>query len=151
MPDRHFRHDHCKASACKRNSRFDNAHKPYLRSNCGRPISACTNPNWAISALIWGGREIPYKINWLGYCKRFANQDNCLYGHLTGTHRREEMTTETKEIQGAVKIGNGTKLHKAYKDASNHLWICCGCPGTQQGSAYNRAKFFANTTPTCKN
>jgi hypothetical protein len=80
--------------------------------------------------LILRIREIPYKINWLGYCKRFANQDNCLYGHLTGTHRREEMTTETKEIQGAVKIGNGTKLHKAYKDKrSNAGWqqaIICG-------------------------
>jgi hypothetical protein len=27
----------------------------------------------------------------IGYCKRFANLDNCSYGHLTGTHRREEM------------------------------------------------------------
>lgn len=61
------------------------------------------------------------------------------------------MNTESKNIQGAVKIGNGTKLHKAYKDVNNHLWICCGCPGTQQGSAYHRAKFFANTTPNCKN
>jgi hypothetical protein len=61
------------------------------------------------------------------------------------------MNTESKDIQGAVKIGNGTKLHKAYKDKTYGLIICCGCPGTQQGSAYHRARFFPNVTPNCKN
>jgi hypothetical protein len=55
------------------------------------------------------------------------------------------------EISGAVKIGNGTKLHKACKDSKYGLMILCGCPGTQQGSAYNRARFFAGVQANCKN
>lgn len=61
------------------------------------------------------------------------------------------MQNTNVKIDGSVKIGNGAKLHKAYKDEKNHLWICCGCPGTQQGSAYHRARFFANVEATCKN
>lgn len=62
------------------------------------------------------------------------------------------MTTATEtKMMGAVRIGKGVKLHKAYKDNYYGLVICCGCPGTQQGSAYHRARFFANVEPTCKN
>ena len=62
-----------------------------------------------------------------------------------------EQTTKQEEVMGAVRIGNGTKLHRAFIDQQYGLMICCGCPGTNQGSAYYRAKFFPNTQATCKN
>ena len=55
------------------------------------------------------------------------------------------------EIWGAVRIGNGTKLHRAYKDSRFGLIICCSCAGTSQGSAYNNARFFAGVQSNCKN
>ena len=60
-------------------------------------------------------------------------------------------TVEIQKIDGAVKIGNGAKLHKAFKDENNKIWICCKCPGTQQGGAYHYLKFFADVQATCKN
>ena len=61
------------------------------------------------------------------------------------------MNIEPKEIHGAVKIGNGAKLHRARKDSLYGLVILCGCPGTQQGSAYHRARFFVGMESNCKN
>ena len=61
------------------------------------------------------------------------------------------LTTQQQDIQGAVRIGNGTKLHPAIKDARYGLMIRCSCPGTQQGAAYHRARFFPNTAANCKN
>lgn len=56
-----------------------------------------------------------------------------------------------QEITGAVRIGNGAKLHPAIKDAHFGLIIRCRCPGTQQGGAYHRAKFFTGMIANCKN
>jgi hypothetical protein len=66
-------------------------------------------------------------------------------------NKEKKMNEESKIINGAVKIGNGAKLHRAHKDEKGRLWIQCGCSGTRQGSAYHSARFFPNTTPTCKN
>lgn len=52
---------------------------------------------------------------------------------------------------GAVRIGNGAKLHPARSNANYGLLILCRCPGTQQGGAYNNARFFAGLTANCKN
>jgi hypothetical protein len=61
------------------------------------------------------------------------------------------MTTTTVKptVEGAVRIGRGDKLHPARKDGVYGLMILCRCPGTQQGSAYNRASFFAGVSRTC--
>lgn len=56
-----------------------------------------------------------------------------------------------EQTKGAVRIGNGAKLHPAHKDATYGLVIRCRCPGTQQGAAYNNARFFAGAIATCKN
>jgi hypothetical protein len=53
---------------------------------------------------------------------------------------------DNADIFGAVRIGNGDKLHRAYQDQRFGLIICCGCAGTQSGSAYNRARWFAKTS-----
>lgn len=58
---------------------------------------------------------------------------------------------DIKEIQGAARIGNGAKLHKAYKDNYYGLIILCGCPGTRQGSTSHRARFFPGAESNCKN
>jgi hypothetical protein len=58
---------------------------------------------------------------------------------------------QTQDIQGAVRIGNGQKLHPAIKDAHYGLIIRCRCPGTQQGGARNNARFIAGATGNCKN
>jgi hypothetical protein len=55
------------------------------------------------------------------------------------------------EVTGAVRIGNGTKLHLAYKHPVYGLIIRCGCPGTQQGAAYHRARFIQGAQANCKN
>lgn len=52
---------------------------------------------------------------------------------------------------GAIRIGNGNKLHPAYKDPRYGLIITCSCPGTQQGSAYHRATFFPGKEANCQN
>lgn len=58
--------------------------------------------------------------------------------------------TQNTQVTGAVRIGRGTKLHPAAKDPVYGLLIRCSCPGTQQGSAYNRAQFFTGLTATCR-
>lgn len=60
------------------------------------------------------------------------------------------MEVKKPEQQGAAKIGHGVKLHKAVLDGTYGLMIVCGCPGTQNGSAYHRARFFANVQPNCR-
>jgi hypothetical protein len=60
-------------------------------------------------------------------------------------------TTPNQDIQGAVRIGSGAKLHRARKDSVYGLVILCGCPGTQSGNAYHRARFFAGMESNCKN
>jgi hypothetical protein len=52
--------------------------------------------------------------------------------------------------EGAVRIGSGEKLHPASIDERYGLMILCSCPGTQQGSAYKRARFFHGAKRTCK-
>jgi len=60
------------------------------------------------------------------------------------------MTNKYIETTGAVKIGRtGIKLHPARIDELHGLIITCSCPGTQQGSAQNKARFFNNTKPNC--
>lgn len=56
-----------------------------------------------------------------------------------------------QETTGAVRIGNGAKLHPAAKHPTYGLMIRCSCPGTRQGAAYNAARFFTGMTATCKN
>lgn len=58
---------------------------------------------------------------------------------------------EQQQINGAVRIGRGAKLHPASKREGYGLIIRCSCPGTQQGGAYNRAKFFTGMQANCKN
>jgi hypothetical protein len=58
--------------------------------------------------------------------------------------------TQQQETTGAVRIGNGTKLHPAVKDSSYGLMIRCCCPGTQQGGAYKTARFFPGVNATCR-
>jgi hypothetical protein len=57
---------------------------------------------------------------------------------------------EQQEINGAVRIGNGAKLHPACKHPVYGLIIRCRCPGTHQGDAYHRARFFTGMQATCK-
>jgi hypothetical protein len=60
-------------------------------------------------------------------------------------------TTPNKPAVGSVRIGRGgTKLHPARIDETYGLVILCRCPGTQQGSAYHGARFFANVDATCR-
>jgi hypothetical protein len=59
-------------------------------------------------------------------------------------------TPQQQDIKGAVRIGSGTKLHPAVKEARYGLMILCSCPGTQQGAAYHRAQFFAGVARNCK-
>jgi hypothetical protein len=59
--------------------------------------------------------------------------------------------TQQQEATGAVRIGNGAKLHPAVKDAHYGLIIRCCCPGTKQGGAYKAAKFLPGVSATCKN
>ena len=60
--------------------------------------------------------------------------------------------TQQTAKQGSVKIGrNGTKFHPAKIDSVYGLCILCSCPGTQQGRAYNAARFFNNVEANCKN
>jgi hypothetical protein len=54
-------------------------------------------------------------------------------------------------LHGAVRIGQGTKMHPAIKSAQYGLLICCRCPGTQQGAAYHKAQFFAGMASNCRN
>jgi hypothetical protein len=55
-----------------------------------------------------------------------------------------------QDIKGAVRIGHGTKLHPAVKHSQYGLMICCSCPGTQQGAAYQKAQFFAGMASNCR-
>jgi hypothetical protein len=55
------------------------------------------------------------------------------------------------EVTGAVRIGNGTKLHLAYKHPVYGLIIRCGCPGTRQSSTTYRAQFIKGAQANCKN
>lgn len=57
----------------------------------------------------------------------------------------------SQQIDGAVRIGrSGTKLHPAVQHPHYGLMICCRCPGTQQGSAYRGAQFFAGVKSNCR-
>lgn len=61
------------------------------------------------------------------------------------------MSSELKAQAGVAKIGrSGRKLHSAVKYATGYIVITCGCPGTQNGSAANKAQFFAHGTQTCQ-
>jgi hypothetical protein len=61
------------------------------------------------------------------------------------------MKTKNQEKTGSVKIGrSGTKLHPARIDEQYGLIITCSCPGTQQGSALNKSKFFINISANCR-
>lgn len=56
------------------------------------------------------------------------------------------------EETGAVRIGRtGTKYHSASIDPKYGLMIWCGCAGTQQGAAYNKAVFIKGVVGNCKN
>jgi hypothetical protein len=59
-------------------------------------------------------------------------------------------TTQKQDVHGAVRIGGGTKLHPAVIDAHYGLTIRCSCPGTQQGAAYHKARFFQGVQGNCK-
>jgi hypothetical protein len=59
------------------------------------------------------------------------------------------MLNNQQEIIGAVRIGNGEKLHPAYKDRYG-LTICCRCAGTRSGSANQKAVFYANKESNCR-
>ena len=63
----------------------------------------------------------------------------------------QQQTQTKQDVFGAVRIGNGEKLHSAYVDGKYGLFISCGCAGTRSGSAYSKAKFFANKAANCKN
>jgi hypothetical protein len=64
---------------------------------------------------------------------------------------RDSLTRSVDVINGAVRIGQGTKMHPAIKSAQYGLLICCRCPGTQQGTAYHKAQFFAGMASNCRN
>lgn len=51
---------------------------------------------------------------------------------------------------GAVRIGNGDKLHPAAVHSRYGIEIHCSCPGTQQGAAYRKARFFSGLTANCR-
>ena len=53
------------------------------------------------------------------------------------------------ETQGAARIGNGTKLHPATRSPGGYVMFCCSCGNTQNGSASNRATFFAGSAANC--
>lgn len=56
-----------------------------------------------------------------------------------------------QKIEGAVRIGrSGTKLHPATKTEGYGVFICCSCPGTQQGAAYRSAMFLAGAEANCR-
>lgn len=58
-------------------------------------------------------------------------------------------------VLGAVQIAHGGKLHPAMKvmDDVRHpgvLRIRCSCTGTANGSAHNRATWYAGKEANCK-
>lgn len=59
------------------------------------------------------------------------------------------------DVIGSARIGRtGTKLHPAKiitYDGMKILFITCGCAGTKNGAATNKARFFEGVQSNCKN
>lgn len=61
-------------------------------------------------------------------------------------------TLHIKRIGSAQ--AHGSKAHLAYfyvgVDGVERYRIACSCPGTAQGAAYNRLRFYERRQPNCK-
>jgi hypothetical protein len=56
---------------------------------------------------------------------------------------------QKQPIERAARIGNGTKLHPAFRDENRNLFFRCSCPNTMNGFGMNRATFFPGKTGNC--